>query len=92
MTYRVVWLAALHDDLARLYLQAREDGAAEAVTRATDEIDRTLAASPGEGESRAGSDRVFIREPLCVYFEVHDEERVVVVTGVHYRRPKRRPA
>ena len=89
MTYRVVWLNYALGQLAAVYRACLVIGTgADAVVRASAAADRLLAPNPtGVGESRAGNERVLIEGPLTIYYEVHDDEQVVIVTSVVY--PKR---
>ena len=66
---------------------------AEALTRATAEIESLLQRNPNEvGESRATHERTLICNPLTVTYEVFDEARIVLVVDVHYHlKPKRDP-
>lgn len=83
MNYTIIWLESTLADLARYYvpLWGTPDGAA--VTAAMARIDARLSGNPsGEGESRAGLTRILIEPPLWIEFEVHDEQRVVIVTEV----------
>jgi hypothetical protein len=51
------------------------------------QIDAVLEQNPTTvGESREEGVRVFIVNPLTVYFEVHEDERTVIVTAVRYHR------
>lgn len=86
MTYRVVWLNRAVEQLAIIYRACLILGAgAGDVVRASAAVDTLLAPNPtGVGESRSGNERVLIEEPLTVFYEVHDDERVVVVTSVVY--------
>lgn len=86
MTYRVVWLNRALGQLADIYRACLVLGVgADAVVRASAAADRLLGPNPsGVGESRSGNERVLIEEPLTVYYEVHDDERVVVITSVVY--------
>jgi hypothetical protein len=86
MTYRVVWLNRAIGQLAVIYRACLQLGAgADAVVRASAMVDQLLAPNPtAVGESRAGNERVLIEPPLTIYCEVHDDERVVVVTSVVY--------
>lgn len=86
MMYRVIWLDRAIAQLAVIYRARLQLGTgADGVVRASAAVDRLLAPNPtGVGESRAGNERVLIEAPLTVFYEVHDDERVVVVTSVHY--------
>jgi len=91
MTFRVIWLYNALNALAASYLYARRKNQdPDAITRAMARIDTVLQSNPAEvGESRSGRRRVFIENPLTVFFEVHDDEQTVVVTAMRYhtRRP-----
>ena len=86
MSFRVVWLSDALDALAASYLYARRKKRdPEEITRAMAAIDRELEARPTTaGESRYGNNRILIVNPLTIYFEVHDDEHVVVVTALRY--------
>ncbi len=86
MMYRVVWLNPAVAQLAVIYRARLQLGTgADGVVRASAAADRLLAPNPtGVGESRIGNERVLIEAPLTIYYEVHDDERVVVVTSVLY--------
>ena len=89
MRFAVIWLADLEPTLIDLYLRAKQDGAADAVARATAAIDRRLAADPlHDGESPDGQVRILVELPLAVDYELSPDGRTVVVTAVRYlRRP-----
>jgi plasmid stabilization system protein ParE len=54
------------------------------------QIDADMERDPATlGESRSGNRRVYIVNPVTVFFEVHEEERVVAVTAVRYHRRER---
>jgi hypothetical protein len=91
MNFRLLWLYDALDSLAASYLYARRVGRdPEAITRAMAQIDRDTERGPATlGESRAGSRRVYIVNPVTVFFEVHPDEQVVVVTTVRYHRRER---
>ncbi len=87
MRFTVIWLADLEPALIDLYLRAKADGAADAVARATAEIDRRLTADPlRDGESRDGQVRILIELPLSVDYELAVDGRTVVVSAVRYHR------
>ncbi|MGH7127176.1 MAG: hypothetical protein ACREJB_07500 [Planctomycetaceae bacterium] len=49
------------------------------------EIDRLLGGRPEtQGESRGDFERILIVPPLVVTFEIHEEERIVVVLRARY--------
>lgn len=85
MTYVVVWLDSADDQLAAAYLTAQELGAAAAVTEAAARLEVRLRTSPTTlGESRSRHQRWAVVRPLAVQFEVHEEERVVIVTDIRH--------
>lgn len=85
MIFTVVWLDSADAELLRWYVVARDAGDAEAYTRATARVEQLLRSNPiAAGESRSGHSRVIIELPLTVEFEVHDDQRTVVVTRVRY--------
>lgn len=80
MNYTVVWLYAAQDMLETVWLAAADRNA---VTAASDRIDRQLAADPLDaGESRDGTDRLVIDRPLQVLCRVFAAERRVEVFSV----------
>ncbi|MBO0698403.1 MAG: hypothetical protein J2P46_08420 [Zavarzinella sp.] len=91
MNLRVVWLYDALDNLAASYLYAKRSGRdPQAITRAMAQIDKAMERDPATlGESRAGLRRVYIVNPITVYFEVHREEQFVAVTAVRYHRRER---
>lgn len=88
MNFRIVWLFKVLRNLTASYVYARTVGRdTAAITRAMAQLDNVLGQSPmSVGESREEGVRVLIVNPLTVYFEVHDDERTVVVTMVRYHR------
>ena len=89
MNFLVIWLDAAEADLLRQYLPARAAGYAEEYTLAAARIEQLLETDPlRAGESRSGHSRVLIEFPLTVEFEVHEEQRVAVVTRVRYTPPR----
>jgi plasmid stabilization system protein ParE len=91
MKYRLLWLYDALDNLAASMLYARRVGRDPyAITRAMAQIDADMERDPATlGESRSGNRRVYIVNPVTVFFEVHEEERVVAVTAVRYHRRER---
>jgi hypothetical protein len=87
MSFRVVWLNDALEALAASYLYARRKNRdPEEITRAMAAIDRELETRPTTaGESRYGTNRILIENPLTIFFEVHHDEQVVVVTALRYR-------
>ena len=86
MPLRVVWLYQALDHLAAAYLYARrKQSDPEAITRAMAEVDRALEQNADSaGESRSGNSRILIERPISVFFEIHREEGVAIVTSVRY--------
>lgn len=87
MNWRVVWSRRAVAGMTRAHLDLRGLGVADTgVAAASAELDRQLVRSPADvGESRSGNERVAFEGPLVVRFEVHDDERVVVVTNSWWR-------
>jgi hypothetical protein len=80
MNFTVVWVPSAEDQLADLWLNARDRGA---LTRAADRIHRLLGTDPiNAGESRPDDRRVLIELPLVVYFEISEPDRMVRVLRV----------
>lgn len=85
MRFRVLWLRSALDELARTYLLAAESDLGMAVTSLIAQIDQVLAVNPQHiGESRADGERILIRSPLVLEYEVFDEAKVDVVRTVRY--------
>ena len=87
MSYEVDWRPVAVDGLARLW-NAGSDRAA--ITAASHAIDQALARDPRSvGESRTGTTRLLIEEPLAVLYEiVEDDRRVYVLKVWRARRPR----
>lgn len=80
MTYTVVWKPSAEETLAEAWLRS---GDPDRITFAANEIDRRLRSNPqDQGESRSGSVRVLIAQPLVVAFEVHEQDRRVTVLAL----------
>jgi plasmid stabilization system protein ParE len=89
MNFTLIWLQSATDQLARIVTDLMAAGAdANAVTRAVSAVDAALQRTPTTaGESRDGVVRILFERPVVVDFEVHADERVVVVFSVRlYRR------
>jgi hypothetical protein len=75
--YTVTWSPRAERRLAELWLAAPDR---DAVTRASSFVDRELGRSPhGQGESRAGAERLWIVEPLAFLYSISDDDRLVHV-------------
>jgi hypothetical protein len=92
VNFTTIWLDSAEADLLRLYVTARTDGYAEEYTRAAARIEQLFATDPAQlGESRPGHRRFVVELPLAIEFEVHEDQRVTIITRVIYtpRRPQR---
>lgn len=77
MTYTVVWKPGPKRKLADLWILSDDRSS---VASAADEIDRQLRLkADSAGESRAGTTRCLVIEPLAIYFDVSDEDRTATV-------------
>jgi len=80
MSYSVVWRPKAETNLAEAWLASKDR---LAVTRAAHEIDRQLQHDPQRaGESRIGTVRILIEEPLAALYEVVEDDRRVFVLSV----------
>jgi hypothetical protein len=80
MSHTVIWVAAAAQHLARLWLNSAQR---QAITAASDEIDRLLRRDPeSQGESREDDRRVLLVPPLGVTFTVDSANRIVHVLDV----------
>ena len=80
MPYDVRWSDDALERLAELWLDASDPSA---VTAANLEIDRRLARDPwSQGESRAGTRRVFVERPLIIAYEIIEDDKRVIVLKV----------
>jgi hypothetical protein len=86
MNYKVIWRPRCVRKLTEYYLRALEQGeSGQDITDATAEVDSRIGRYPRtQGESRLPGERLLIVTPLVVLFEVYEEEKIVVVTGVRY--------
>lgn len=84
MKYTVVWKPSAEAELARLWADATDRAALSA---AADSVDGLLARDPEvRGESRQGSARIIVVQPLVVAFDVREDDRLVSVLSV-WRMP-----
>lgn len=82
MRYTVVWTTDAEQELASIWLNAKDRSA---VTSAVLRIDMALREDPLlEGESRSGMFRVIHELPLGVDFRAVEEDRMVYVVAVWY--------
>jgi plasmid stabilization system protein ParE len=80
MSFTVVWTPAAEQDLARIWLAAKDRAA---VTSSANAIDRTLRKRPDAvGELRFDTVRTLALPPLGVDYDVLEHDRLVYVLGV----------
>jgi hypothetical protein len=80
MSYSVRWRDVAERSLLFLLLRAVDKPALWAVARSVDEM---LQSDPRDaGESREGNFRILFVRPLCVFFQVDDASRTVVIEQV----------
>ncbi len=78
--FDVNWVPPSEDQLAEVWTAAADR---DAVTRATNVVERVLAARPlAVGEARSDGYRVLIEFPLVVYYDVSVSDRRVRVLKV----------
>jgi plasmid stabilization system protein ParE len=84
MTFTVVWRPEAEQALAAVWNSAADR---QSVTDAADTIDLLLRTEPLEvGESRVVNIRILTVSPLSVYYDVHEEDRLVAVWAVWHVR------
>jgi hypothetical protein len=84
MKWTVLWSDDARDDLATIWMSARDRNA---VTSAADEVDFLLTNSPQTvGESREKSLRIHFSGPLGIIFDVLAEDMQVMVISVWRRK------
>ena len=80
MKFTVVWTPAAQQDLAAVWLDAKNRNT---IASAADTIDRLLARDPESlGELRFDTVRTLAIPPLGVDFEIVDQDRIVYVLSV----------
>jgi hypothetical protein len=80
MKFTVVWKPTAKNELATLWINAKDRNR---IRLATDKIDALLKWNPSsKGELRSGSSRILFVSPLAVDFEVLTEDRIVNVLAV----------
>ena len=80
MSYTVLWKPDAEEELVRIWTEASDRSA---VSAAANTIDRLLKSSPHDrGESRSGTVRIFFVDPLGVFFDLQEEDRIVSVLRV----------
>jgi hypothetical protein len=84
MKYTVTWKPSAEEKLAAIWMTASDR---EAVVAASGSIDHLLGhRADSVGESRSGSVRILLVPPLAITFEVREDDRMVAVLSVRYRR------
>lgn len=87
MKFTVGWTPAAEQELLRFWLAARDR---LSIDEAVQTIELQLATDPmNAGESRVGTVRVLIVEPLSVVFSVRVEDRFVKVIEISHRIRRR---
>ncbi|HLJ12790.1 MAG TPA: type II toxin-antitoxin system RelE/ParE family toxin [Planctomycetaceae bacterium] len=82
MKFTVVWKPRAETQLAKIWTETDDRSS---ITKAANEIDARLRASPETfGESRSAKDRIAIVRPLSVVYQVHEQDRLVVVLSIKY--------
>ena len=81
MKYEVIWQAIAENELAAIWLAAADR---DAVTAAAEWLDRRLSHDPLTlGESRRSSvNRIAVRLPIGIEFEVNPDDNREIVQGV----------
>ena len=86
MNYTVLWRPTAEGQLAALWTNATDRNA---IAAAADLIDKMLQHDPlGEGESRAGADRLLFLGPLAALYSVDQGDRTVHVRAVGLSRSR----
>jgi len=82
MKYPVFWKLFAETQLADIWIRASDK---QAVTNASDEIDRRLRRDPNQiGTANPLGWRIIAQPPLAT-FEVSDDDRLVTVLSIRYR-------
>lgn len=86
MSYRVFWRERDRNNLDVFQFLARELGRpVNAIPAAIEEIEARLASDPSAaGESRTENERVLVVPPLTVFFEVFEDQRIVLIYQFRY--------
>jgi hypothetical protein len=87
MKFNVVWTPNAEERLAELWMSRPQ--LQREITAAANEVDERLQRNPlGQGESRAGSLRIMLVEPLIVDFEIVLDDQRVEVLNVAIPKPR----
>jgi hypothetical protein len=74
MKYTVLWRPLAEEQLAELWMNARDR---EEVAQAADRIDAKLKSDPmADSESRTGNRRIMFVEPLVAFYDVREDDRL----------------
>ncbi len=88
MKFTVGWTPSAEHDLTRCWLESRDR---QAIDEAVQRIEQELSSRPLDaGESRTGTMRVLIVEPIAVFFSVRPDDRLVKVVQVTRRSTRGR--
>ena len=80
MTFAVIWRSSAERKLAEIWADANDR---QAIADAADAIDAFLRTEATEvGESRVANIRILTVSPLSVYYDVHEDDRLVAVWAV----------
>jgi plasmid stabilization system protein ParE len=80
--YTVTWKPSAKDRLTEIWMTAPDRSA---VASAANTIDRLLGDNPLQrGESRSGTCRILVVEPLAVVYDVHELDRLVKVLSIRH--------
>ena len=80
MNYTVLWRRSAERDLAQIWTDAPDR---DRVTHASDSLDDDLRSDPlTVGESRSDLTRIATEPPLTILFDVHPDDRQVIVWDV----------
>ena len=85
MTYQLLWLELAEEQVVEAFLRARAQGVAATFTQVLHSIETRIRISPKTiGESRGLRSFITISHPIAVRYEIHEDEKIVIVTGLHY--------
>lgn len=92
MSRRVVWTETATTQLAAAFVPLWGTPEGAAITEAVAELEPQLESSAERiGESRNGLVRLVVEPPVWMYYEIHDDHSLVIVTGIGYHPPRARP-
>jgi hypothetical protein len=90
MNRRVVWTETATTQLAAAFVPLWGTPEGRAITEAVADLEPQLETSAEQiGESRNGLVLLVVEPPVWMYFEIHDDHNLVVVTGIGYH-PRRK--